>query len=173
MDHLRLFFAFVLTPEQRAAIARYRRQLPSLPVRWSPAENYHLTLKFLGERPRGELDAWRAIGAALRGTPSELILDGLACWPKSGVLVLNADDTPPSLQQLVRQLDELASALGLPRESRDYQAHVTLARRCRQAPDVPPPHLALRLSRIGLYQSLSSDRGLVYRLCDSWELADA
>jgi len=44
---LRLFVALDLSPAQREALALLRGSLPG--VQWVPSENYHLTLRFIGE----------------------------------------------------------------------------------------------------------------------------
>ena len=48
---LRLFVAFDVSPEASAAVDRairpWRDELPK--ARWVPSENWHITLKFLGE----------------------------------------------------------------------------------------------------------------------------
>ena len=53
MSVIRAFIAIELTDEihQRLdeVIARYKKQMPQVPIRWVPAKNIHLTLKFLGD----------------------------------------------------------------------------------------------------------------------------
>ena len=66
-DAFRGFVAVLLPEALRAEAARVAAPLRGVgDVKWSPAENYHLTLKFLGSVPRavagalGECcDAWR------------------------------------------------------------------------------------------------------------------
>jgi RNA 2',3'-cyclic 3'-phosphodiesterase len=86
----------------------------------------HLTLHFVGEVPREQLDDI-AIGFAVEVEPFELVLRHHALW-SNGIAALEPTITPSGLISLHARLGDAATRLGLPVEQRRYRPHVTLAR---------------------------------------------
>ncbi|MGJ3438782.1 RNA 2',3'-cyclic phosphodiesterase [Pseudomonas sp. Je.1.5.c] len=153
----RLFFALSLSEAQHRAIAQWRRELGLRSGKPVPAENFHLTLLFLGDVDAAQLPALcAAVDSISRPqAPLRLVLDRLQVWPRPGVLVLEAEQTPPALRQLVYALEQAALALGIARESRDYRPHLTLAREFRgQLPEAgSAPEFFLSARHFTLYES--------------------
>jgi 2'-5' RNA ligase len=106
---------------------------------WVPPPNLHITLKFLGEIDLGLVEPLSdalAI-AARRHSPIRVGIAGLGAFPEKGTpSVLFADITKGSdrLTTLARGIDDAFFDLGLPRDTRAFRSHVTLAR----VKDVPP-----------------------------------
>ena len=99
-------------------------------ARWVPPENYHLTLRFIGDIPghvaRDVDDALLAIRA--RGFA--LTLTGMGTFAKGGVsnaLWVGVERTP-SLDHLRNKIETALQRCGLEPERRRFQPHVTLAR---------------------------------------------
>jgi 2'-5' RNA ligase len=99
-------------------------------ARWVPPENYHLTLRFIGDIPghvaRDVDDALLAIRA--RGFA--LTLTGMGTFAKGGVsnaLWVGVERTP-SLDHLRNKIETALQRCGLEPERRKFQPHVTLAR---------------------------------------------
>jgi RNA 2',3'-cyclic 3'-phosphodiesterase len=99
-------------------------------ARWVPPENYHLTLRFIGDIPghvaRDVDDALLAIRT--RGFP--LTLTGTGTFGKGGVsnaLWVGVERTP-SLDHLRNKIETALQRCGLEPERRRFQPHVTLAR---------------------------------------------
>lgn len=99
-------------------------------ARWVPPENYHLTLRFIGETPghvaRDIDDAF--LGLKARGF--SLTLSGLGTFGKSGVssaLWVGAERNP-ALEHLRNKIETALQRIGLEPERRRFQPHVTLAR---------------------------------------------
>jgi 2'-5' RNA ligase len=99
-------------------------------ARWVPPENYHLTLRFIGDIPghvaRDVDDALLAIRA--RGFP--LTLMGTGTFGKGGVsnaLWVGVERTQ-SLDHLRNKIETALQRCGLEPERRRFQPHVTLAR---------------------------------------------
>ena len=84
---LRTFIAIELDEPLRLALGRvqgkFKRQIPPRDVKWVAAENIHLTLKFLGDTPRGRLpELGAALQAACAGlAPFEVSIEGRGCFP--------------------------------------------------------------------------------------------
>jgi RNA 2',3'-cyclic 3'-phosphodiesterase len=98
-------------------------------ARWIDPENYHLTLRFIGDID----DAWARDIAGLLGRvqrrPFELRLDGLSSFGGRKPRALVASVTPvPQLLELQAEHERLLQRLGLEPEGRKYIPHVTLAR---------------------------------------------
>lgn len=116
-----------LIDELRAADAsssKYR-------ARWVRPENLHVTLKFTGQVDAGKLDA---IGAALAevrsGRAVELRFRGLGFFPndKRPRVLFGGVKASPNLVPLAGEIDARMQKLGIPRETRDFAPHLTLAR---------------------------------------------
>ncbi|UMP04354.1 RNA 2',3'-cyclic phosphodiesterase [Amycolatopsis sp. EV170708-02-1] len=91
--------------------------------RWSPRENWHVTLGFYGADDPAERGEWLA-GRLADAGPVALRLEKAATFP--GVLWLSVSGTG---------LHELAAKAGAGSEGRPYVAHLTLARFPRDRPD--------------------------------------
>ena len=129
---MRLFFAADLPEPTRDAIAAVTAKLPRVATaRWTPKQNYHLTLRFFGECGVETLDALREGLAGLGPPPaSELTFRGPRYFPHSRaprVLIVVAE-APPTLFAYQREVEQLARQAGLDAERRPYIPHVTLAR---------------------------------------------
>jgi RNA 2',3'-cyclic 3'-phosphodiesterase len=101
-------------------------------VKPSSPENLHLTLKFLGDTPREQIDEIKkAIQLATVNVPAhEIELIGLGAFPNAArpsvvwVGIRPADH----LKQIAADLDRLLEPLGFVAEARGFHPHLTLAR---------------------------------------------
>jgi 2'-5' RNA ligase len=130
----RLFVAVEVPGEaQRAidvAIAPWKQEVPQ--ARWSPAENRHVTAKFLGAVwPRSFDGVGEAVAeVATHASSFEVRLAGLGRFPPRGsarVLWAGLDDPDGGLTALAAALDA-ALAPDVPAETRPYHPHLTVAR---------------------------------------------
>jgi 2'-5' RNA ligase len=99
-------------------------------ARWVPPENFHLTLRFIGEVP-GHVA--RDIDGALLGIQTRgflLTLTGMGVFAKGGVsseLWAGVERTA-ALDRLRNKIETALQRCGLEPERRKFQPHVTLAR---------------------------------------------
>jgi 2'-5' RNA ligase len=131
---LRLFVAFDVAPgaadEIERAIASWRDRLPG--ARWVPRENWHVTVKFLGQT-RPSLEAWVGdrVGEAARSCgPVETRLSRLGRFPERGrarVLWAGLEDPAGRLVGIAATLDAALAEEVRP-EARPFSAHLTFAR---------------------------------------------
>lgn len=166
----RLFFALPCAAGQRKAIARWRNALGRGAGRPVPAENFHVTMLFLGAVPVTLIPAICAAAASVKvpGRSLELTLDRLKAWPKANVLVLAPTEAPAALGRLVYALQEALRPLGLTDEYREYRPHLTLLRDWR-APEPEAsvaPEFHLRADHFVLYESHKG----AYRALAQWPL---
>lgn len=131
---MRIFVAVNLPEAERLRIHDAMAPLreAGLPVRWSPPEAYHLTLKFLGE-VRPEL-ASRLPGAldrvAAATVPFGVQISGVGAFPtirRPQVIWLGVEPTP-ALRCLKQDLEWALADHGFERETRAFHPHITLGR---------------------------------------------
>lgn len=133
---VRAFFAVELPEAVREEVARVTGTLRDElgdGARITPAENLHLTLKFLGDVPQDGLPKLLARAAARLAPerPFEVTLAGLGAFPNARaarVLWLGVAQGAGPLAKLARKLEAAGRGVGAPRERRPFHAHLTLAR---------------------------------------------
>jgi 2'-5' RNA ligase len=153
----RLFFALPVGEAQRRDLAHWRRGLNLRSGKPVPADNFHVTLLFLGDVDAAQLPAICAAVERLQRpkAPLRLLLDRLQVWPRAGALVLEPEQAPAALRQLVYALQQALLPLGIEAQARDYRPHLTLSRDFRtqvpEAMEAPQFHLLAR--EFVLYES--------------------
>jgi 2'-5' RNA ligase len=148
----------------------FAERLASLPrpeqrgVRWTPPENWHVTLRFLGEADPEEVGT-RLDGAALAPTTATLgpvvqrLGRGLVVVPVTG------------LDQLAAAVAEVTSDIGQPIGDRGFRGHLTLAR-FRPSAHCPlagtPVYAVASVDEVVLAQSRLSPTGATYEPVGRW-----
>lgn len=125
---MRLFVALDLPQEVKVRLAAMCGGIPG--VRWVPPENYHLTLRFIGEVPGYMAEELDIALANIRAKPFELSLSGLGTFEKAGrvqSLHVVAGRTP-GLAHLQAKIETALQRAGLPPERKKFAPHVTIAR---------------------------------------------
>jgi RNA 2',3'-cyclic 3'-phosphodiesterase len=167
---MRLFFALwpdADTKNQLASVAAKLRL--AAPSRLVPADNFHLTLAFVGEVPSSRLPGLLAIGAMQRALRLRISFDATEYWAKSRIVVAAAQKMPPALLKLWEQLHKDLALEAQP----DPRAHVTLARKVAQAPVLQAMSpVAWSTSSFGLYRSETGGGKSAYTVVDTWSLLD-
>jgi len=139
-----------------------------------PPDNYHITLAFLGNQPAALFDDIVRAGSAVAGAPVELALDRFGYFPKPRVFWIGARERPSALTRLADKLWDRMEDLGLRREQRPFQAHVTLARKVAALPEVSSPSpLIWRASSFALIESVTEQRGAVYTVAHEFPLGES
>jgi len=131
---VRLFIAIDLPAVHRAALAALGA--PTRGLAWTPLEQLHLTLRFLGDIDEARIADLTTALARVRVEPFILPLEGLGAFPPRGpaqVLWAGVGHGHPRLFQLRQQIDDALLALGLSVDLRIFHPHVTLARVKREA----------------------------------------
>lgn len=137
VPNVRLFFAIPLSVTECPAVKRARQALRNLAgdagIHWVPFEQYHCTLKFLGDVSPGRLEAaLEAASDVARSTDAfALALAGTGAFPRRDrpqILWAGATEGVPVLTALAESLDRALDLRGFPLEKRRFQPHFTLAR---------------------------------------------
>jgi 2'-5' RNA ligase len=166
----RLFTALEIPPEIGQSLAMLRGGLPG--ARWVEPENYHLTLRFIGDVDGAVArDIASMLGSVTR-SQFNLRLGGLSSFGgrKPRAVVAAVEPSPP-LFELQSEHERLLQRIGLEPEGRKYTPHVTLARlrdtSSRQVADylaIRQPYRTnvFRASRFVLFSSRASVGGGPY-----------
>lgn len=176
---MRLFFAVNFSDGIKGGIQQAIDDLAIVnpPWRWVAVANLHLTMKFLGEMSEEHLATLGECGADVCGgiDPFEITLGRLGAFPalkRPRVLFYQIEDGAASLESLAARLDErLFEALGIPRETRPFRAHATIARvkkelsreisdRLRAAP--PLAGASQKVEKLSLMKSQLRPQGAIY-----------
>ena len=181
---LRLFVAVLIPHEVLTQLDELVSPLRSKLVnaRWTPVENQHLTLKFLGSTPADRFEAVAKtceMVAAGRGG-GRLSFTELGAFPsrtRIRVLWMGIDDRETVLAPVAADLDGAMGSLGFPAEGRAYTPHLTLARFKLPVPlksgfpeidatAVP----GFMVTEIALMRSFLSPKGARYEVAETFRL---
>jgi RNA 2',3'-cyclic 3'-phosphodiesterase len=174
----RLFTGLEIPPSVAQSLSMMRGGLPG--ARWIDPENYHLTLRFIGDIDGVLANEIAGMLGRVHRSPFELRLDGLSAFGGRKPRAIVASVTPvPPLMELQAEHDRMLQRLGLEPEGRKYTPHVTLARlRDTSSHDVAD-YLAARgffrsasfeVSRFVLFSSRASVGGGPYIVEEAYPL---
>lgn len=160
---MRLFFGLTLPPAAREATRAYAgRAALTVPGRYAPAENHHLTLAFLGEvDPARVPDAQAVLAACARDFPAPRVtLIGPSHFGRAenAIFILRAE-AEPDLNPLHDALIRALQAAGLPCDPGPFSPHVTLARHARMAEGEAPAFEPVEFTAERAYVFLSARDG--------------
>jgi 2'-5' RNA ligase len=98
-------------------------------ARWIDPENYHLTLRFIGDVDGATARDFESALGEIVAAPFELEVTGLGSFGGGKPRAIFAAIGPShGLEALRRANERAAREAGLPPEGRNYKPHVTLAR---------------------------------------------
>ncbi|MEQ1352987.1 MAG: RNA 2',3'-cyclic phosphodiesterase [Candidatus Acidiferrum sp.] len=153
---MRLFVALQIPEAVRENLAAAQRQVQKkvqkdlqaggMELRWVRPENFHMTLKFIGQASTEELAGIMeelggvrpegSVKATIRGL-------GYASHAKRGGVLWATMQASNSMQLLARQIDRRLERLGIPVEEHAFLPHLTLAR-CKQSSATPAIRAVVR-----------------------------
>ena len=180
MDAIRAFIAVDLSEELRRELDNITQRLQERcaalggekarkAVRWVPAANSHLTLKFLGEVSTGNLQSLARMlkSEARLHAPFEVQINGLGGFPnlRRPRVIWVGSETSPALISLQHAIEAETRALGYPSEERAFSPHLTLGRISQGASpqDATVVAQALASENIGSLGSICVDRVYLFR----------
>jgi 2'-5' RNA ligase len=120
----------------QTAINRLRDRIevvaPRARVSWTRSDRIHLTIRFIGEvGPEAANAVIEALRPPLAIDPFAITVAGTGVFPSSGpprVVWAGIVDGVEPLGLVERQISSRLETLGVPRESRPFRPHLTLAR---------------------------------------------
>ena len=129
-DHQRLFIGVPLSEAARLALSR---QIPSfLPGKPSPLENWHFTLRFIGDtEPAQRAKLIDRLQATRFGNPFEVEFDKLGAFPNPGrarVVWIGVGKGREALERIAEKAEAAVVDSGFSPEARKFSAHLTVSR---------------------------------------------
>ncbi|MFM9863049.1 MAG: RNA 2',3'-cyclic phosphodiesterase [Micropepsaceae bacterium] len=169
---IRLFTAIEIPETVRTRLSFLQGGVPG--ARWSPAENMHLTLRFIGEVDEATANDIDDVLYALHAPHFALTLKGAGEFGGRDPHALWVGVAPnEALMRLAAKIESALQRMGLAAETRKYTPHVTLAR-LRDAPiakvrEFLAAHAAFDsgpfpVRAFALFSSYPSSSGSLYRL---------
>ena len=180
---MRLFTGLALAAPVIASLDEMMGRLrPLARVKWSPAENLHITTKFIGEWPEPRLGELRsALNAIDPPGPIDIDISGFDFFPNARrpKIFIAKVHAGAGLRELARRTEDALERLGCAREERAYSPHLTLARfgdadtRALRRADRRTRPASIRLlagRQFHLYRSQTGGPSSVYTILASWPL---
>ena len=174
----RLFTAIEIPRDAALSLSFLRGGLPS--ARWIDVENYHLTLRFIGDVESRLADELVAALDRIERPGFELSLSGIGAFGSKKPHSLYAGIAPSAaLEALQADIERVCRRLGMASDGKKFVPHVTLARLRQPRIDDIVHYLAARgnfrtpafpVSRFVLYSSRDSVGGGPYVREESYPL---
>jgi RNA 2',3'-cyclic 3'-phosphodiesterase len=123
----RIFTGLEIPDDVAQSLAMLRGGLPG--ARWIDPENYHLTLRFIGDVDDTTAHEVASLLGRVRRPALELRFDEIASFGgrRQRAVIATLAQTP-ALMELQAEHERLMQRVGLEPEGRKYTPHVTLAR---------------------------------------------
>ncbi|MEI2387280.1 RNA 2',3'-cyclic phosphodiesterase [Breoghania sp. JC706] len=120
-------------------------------ARWIEPENYHITLRFIGDIDDRLADEVADALDRIHRDPVEIRLDGLGAFGKDKPHSIHAHvELTPALSELQAEQERIIQRLGLPAERRKFTPHMTI---CRLRGGTSPAEVANWLAMRGDFQA--------------------
>ena len=174
-----VFVAVDLREDERHALAAALHDAspgPVIPGRRVPPENWHITLRFVGEVEQLIIERLaHELGEYLQPAVGTVVCRGLGAFPRArraAIVYAAIDDPEGILTHLAAECEDACRAVGLEPEGRPFVPHLTIAR-------VRPPvdvrklidrfgdfSVRLRVDEIRLMRSIIEKGGVRYEVLD-------
>ncbi|MCK4546096.1 MAG: RNA 2',3'-cyclic phosphodiesterase [Candidatus Eisenbacteria sp.] len=179
MEAIRTFVALRLPSWVQKTVAEVQNRIhvPGIRVRWVEPENFHLSLRFLGDMPVDRLES--VYGAVEKGCAGvrafEVSLEGIGAFPnlrRPRVIWVGLERGREEVARLAASIEDCLEEVGFAREERPFKAHATLGRVKDFSPAVrmlgeraAAQHLeidGIRVTRIEVMKSQLTRQGPIY-----------
>jgi 2'-5' RNA ligase len=151
-------------------------------ARWIDVENYHITLRFIGDIDHARASDIFSLLEGVRRKPFTVTLEGLSSFggERPRAIVAKAQAFKPLLE-LQAEHERLMQRIGMPPEPRKFTPHVTLARLKTASPMAVADYLSARgffysrkfeATRFVLFSSRDSTGGGPYVVEAAFPLVD-
>lgn len=157
---MRLFIAVNLSPEMKNALTDAQRTMYDRGARgrFTPEENLHLTLAFIGEYPSA--DAVMDALSTVTFTPFEIRLDGVG---RFGDLWWAGLRESAALTAVVRRVRRALAEGGIPFDRKRFTPHITLIRKAsRDAAGITIAPKTMTVRTVSLMSSRRGRNGMIY-----------
>lgn len=178
---MRLFIALDIPAKVRAALTNYMERARALApeARWARVEGLHVTLKFIGHVDDSVVEKIKSALAVIKAAPFAVKFSGVGFFPNPNAarVFWAGVDGGDSLPRLASSIDAAMEKLGIPRETKPYHPHLTLARTSsrplrglKPLLDEPPQFGTMTAREFFLYQSQPQRGGSKYTKLEGFRL---
>ncbi len=179
---MRLFVGVPLPDDVRTKLWAFweAHGIKTASVRPVSAENYHITLKFIGEVPESKAKRIEtALEQATLKNEFTVHISGIGGFPRNDsakVVWAGVQEGFQELTVLSEYIDRLLVDEGIPRETKPFHPHVTLARIKRGVADVTtlsrmqPNFGTFAFRKFRLYKSTLTPEGPIYKALRDYEV---
>jgi 2'-5' RNA ligase len=181
---MRVFTAVALPDYIKDELAAFRQtRIPT--ARWDHHDDFHLTLRFIGDVDTATYERYKAALAKVKAAPFELVLQGVGRFPpqvkRPPTVLWVGMQLTPELTDLQAKVTSILEAEGLGKDKHEgYSPHITLARlrtdhRLDELDRFLMAHAAFKTSAISvtefvMYQRDPIPNGGNYRQIDKFPL---
>ncbi len=175
----RLFTALEIPRDAALSLSLLRGGLPG--ARWMDVENYHMTLRFIGDIEGHMADEIAGALDRVRRPSFSLTLSGVGAFgSKKPHSVYAGATASPDLYALQGEIDRICQRLGVSPDPKKFTPHVTLARLRHSNPVDVAHYLSargnfaatpFRVGRFVLMSSRDSVGGGPYVIEEAWPLS--
>ncbi len=125
---IRLFVGIPLPPSLQQRLVSFAAGIPN--AHWTPAENLHLTLRFVGEVDEAVANSIHDALAELQAPAFTMTVAGCGTFEggRRAITLWLGVEREPALLRLRDKVESALVRIGLPPEGRRFQPHITLAR---------------------------------------------
>lgn len=132
--------------------------------------NWHITLAYFGEADAETQRCLEQQADAIEAYPFELDLLTLGFWSQAKVAWLAPEEVPVEMKTLVSALQRALVPCGYTPETREYQPHITLVRKAKQAPGIKEiTPIKMKVRQFCLVESRTSEHGAEYYILKRWD----
>lgn len=178
---LRLFIAIPGEPSLSPLFMDLIRQLKQEiqgRVTWIKDENFHLTLKFLGEVQESQMESIKFLSQKViqENSRFSLTFNRLDFFPnlkRPRVIIIRGDNSS-SYERLITMLNQELAPIAAPEKEKEIVPHITLGRikelessiRAESISSIPFKPFTLEVKEVCLYQSTLTPQGPVYQVIE-------
>lgn len=167
---MRLFLAIIPDNQIKDELCfiQKRLQLQGVKGNFTPRENLHLTLAFIGEY--GDPYHVSEVIRDISFEPVRLVIDGFGCFGDTFWAGIKEDR---GLETDVKRIRKALADNGIPFDKKKFSPHITVARKFEYPKGIPadaPFPAGMDVEFISLMRSDRGKKGMIYTVVDEYPL---
>lgn len=181
---MRLFIAIPFSEENKEELKKVQRSVieKSAGGRFADPQNFHLTIKFIGETDEGKLQEIKEVlrKVAKEETPFNLVLQGFGTFQKGKTYIpwLGVEKGQETLGVLQERIESALEEIGYQKENRPFRPHMTFGRKVQLSfsdesylvESLKDERISIEVSSIAIMESTRINGELVYPILEEFPL---